>query len=749
MRSTIHSLRYKGIEKEYNATVSKKPVIVFLTTYPPRECGIATFTQDLFRSCQKILGTRYRFQVAAFNLSPLDTYKYPHEVKWEIDQNNKDDYLNLAKTVNNDPDISGVILQHEYGIFGGKQGEKILYFMKNCKKPMLVTLHTALPVPDTKMKEVTEKIIQYADNVVVLTKSSKEIIEKVYPNSIGKIFIIPHGIHQTEFSYKKEFKAKPELNHRIVLSTFGLLSRGKGIEYVIKALPQVIKKYPSIIYLILGETHPVIRRHEGEEYRLELAKLVTSLKLEKYVKFYDQYLALPDLFEFLQATDIYISTSINPNQAVSGTLSYALGAGRPVISTGFAQAKEIVTPDMGKLIPIKDSPALTRAILEMLSDKEKLKSMARHAYDKTRPMLWDTVAFKYTNLLTRTVIPPLILDHLLKMTDTEGLFQFAHHSTPDKKYGYTLDDNARALILCSKLVEKKYSKEILGLIDIYFTFMKKCFLTDGSFTNYIGYVDKLPTKQNDTEVLEDAQARAMLALSEIMNNPKLPIAIRNEAQELYILSFKEGPELSHIRAKALMIKSLALARLALPGHRSLLTAQLKKYADSLVDSLRENSVKTWSWFEKDLKYNNAVLSESLLIAGDSLGNLEYTNSGRRSLEFLIGKTFSPNMYIPIGQSFWYSNTKKRSQYDQQPEDPSSMISALSKAYKTTGNEEYKNLAKKCFSWFLGNNSLNKTLYDEKTFGCSDGLQPDRVSLNQGAESLVSYLMSNYIVTALH
>ena len=264
-----------------------KPTVVFLGTYPPRECGIATFTQDLLHSSQKILASGFRCKVAAFNLSPLDTYKYPREVEWEIDQNSRKDYLNLAKVVNDDILISGVILQHEYGIFGGKEGKKILYFMEKCKKPILVTLHTTLPTPSTQMKEVTEKIIELASNIVVLTRSSKEIIENVYPKSRSKTFVIPHGIHSIKFSSPEEFKTKLELNNHIVLSTFGLLSRNKGIKYAIKALPNVIKKYPSIIYLILGETHPVIRRNEGEKYRLELADLITSLGLEKHVRFYD------------------------------------------------------------------------------------------------------------------------------------------------------------------------------------------------------------------------------------------------------------------------------------------------------------------------------------------------------------------------------------------------------------------------------------------------------------------------------
>lgn len=374
-----------------------------MSTYPPRECGIATFTQDLFRSCQKILGRSYRLKVAAFNVSPLDTYKYPKEVFWKIDQNNEQDYLNLADDINADATIQSVVIQHEYGIFGGESGKKLLIFMRACKKPILVTLHTVSPEPNENKIAVTTEIIKLASSIVVLTKASIEILKRVYGQSGSNIVVVPHGIHLVPFSVQREFKKKLGLSHHIILSTFGLLSRRKGVEYAIGALPAVIKKYPSILYLVLGETHPVIRRKEGEKYRLELVALVEKLHLEKHVRFYDQYLSLHDLLEFLQATDIYISPSINPNQTVSGTLSYAVGAGRTVISTRFTHAKELVTSDIGRLVPVKDSLAFSVAIEDLLHNTEKLRSMERYAYDTSRPMLWSNVARKYTNLISKNI----------------------------------------------------------------------------------------------------------------------------------------------------------------------------------------------------------------------------------------------------------------------------------------------------------------------------------------------------------
>lgn len=723
---------------------TSKSTIVFLSSYPPRECGIATFTQDLLRSSQKFLESHVDCKVAALNVSPLETYKYPPEVEWKIDQNNDMDYRNLANIFTNDTNITGIIVQHEYGIFGGIEGEKLLSFMKDCKKPILVTLHTVLPNPSPEMRTVTAAIIQYASTIVVLTNSSKKIIESLYSESIGKTFMIPHGIHPVTFSSSQKYKEILQLDKHIIVSTFGLLSRGKGIEYVLLALPDVIKKYPSLLYLILGETHPVIRRREGEEYRSALATLITKLKIENNVKFYDQYFSLTDLFQFLKATDIYIATSTDENQAVSGTFSYALGTGRAVISTEFAQSKEIVTPETGRLIPIKDPPALTTALLDLLSDEKRLMRMHRNAYKETRSMVWDTIAEKYLALLGRMVIPSLKIDHLVAMTDNFGLFQFALHTVPNKEFGYTLDDNARALIVCSWLTRRRDSKELDELVKLYLTFIKKCQLKDGSFVNYIGFNDKRPTLQNNKEDLEESQTRAVWALSEVIANVELSDDIRIQAKSMFLLHVKQRKVVTHLRAKAFTIKSFALVLDFLPEIHDFLLSRITEDANSLLGALSENSVKSWRWFESYLNYNNALLSESLLIAGTVTQNDTYITNGLLSLKFLISKTFSKT-YMPIGHAQWYKNKQKRSNYDQQPEDPASMILALVRAFNLTGEKQYKQLANTCFSWFLGNNSLKTPLYDYKNGGCYDGLHPDRVNLNQGAESLVSYLMASVII----
>lgn len=716
-------------------------------TYPPRECGIATFNQDLFNSSQKYLGDIVACRVAAMNFSTLDTYIYPNEVEWTIDQDNIEEYKNLAFKFNSDPLVTGVIIQHEYGIYGGVDGENILSFVENCKKPIVVTLHTVLPTPTETMKDVTSRIITQAKTIIVLTENSKKILEDLYPHATGKVHVIPHGVHATEFEETTNAKKKLNLKEKTILSTFGLLSRGKGIEYVIRSLPKVIKEHPDVLYLILGETHPVVRRNEGESYRKELASLVTELNLKNHVKFYDQYLTLTDLIEFLKATDVYISTSINPNQAVSGTLSYALGTGRAVISTEFAQAKEIVTKDSGRLVPFMNEGAYSGALLELLANKEELKQMHKAAYKQTRPMLWSSVANQYSKLLTQNILPNINLTHLKEMTDNFGLFQFAEFAKPNKEFGYTLDDNARALVVCSWLDSKTYP-EVRSLAKIYLNFIAKCQLDDGSFVNYLEHPNHTPTDQNKKEDLTDATARTMWALSEVLISKHSTSAEKDVAKNIFMKALPNIKFTEHPRASAFMIKALANILEPLPETRKLAQEQITAHADFLLGKLEKNSNSKWQWFESALTYNNAVLSEALLIAGGALNNSKYKTKGIATLDFLIDKTFSQNHYIPIGHSHWYKDSEKRSHFDQQPEDPASMILALSTAHDVTDNEKYKKLMSVCFSWFLGNNILEKALYNSENGGCFDGLHPDRVNQNQGAESLVSYLLARITITKI-
>jgi glycosyltransferase involved in cell wall biosynthesis len=725
--------------------LKKKPILVFVGTYPPRECGIGTFTQDLVHSIQKLSGKSLICQVAAFNISAPETYEYPDEVKWEIAQDDIEEHLKLASEINNNDLIDNVIIQHEYGIYGGDHGENIIQFLKHCKKTKLICFHTVLPDPSDKMKLTTKEVLKYSDLVVVLTKNSKRILEEVYPEIAGKVFVIPHGIHPIVFSLPKKQKEKLGLEKYSVLTTFGLLSRGKGIEYVLKALPKVIEKHPEVRYLVLGETHPVLRRSEGEKYRLELIALVKKLGLTKFVKFYDKYFTLEALLRYLQATDIYIATPLDPNQAASGTFSYAIGSGRAVVTTGFAQAKEVITPGMGRLVPTRDSEAYTNALLEILGDKKRHLKMHRTAYCRTRSMVWPNVGHEYLRILDIPLFQEIDLTHFKKMTDSFGMFQFAALSKPDPKYGYTLDDNARALVVSNWLIYKNKNK-VYPYLKRYLHFLKTCQRPDGSFVNYITSKDNLNSLQNTQEDLEDSFGRAMWALAETISNKNLSPQVKRIAHSIWNDGLVHADKVSHLRARAYIIKAISvmLTRRRI-SHIEAPLKILTKHSDALLKAYKHNSEEGWTWFEEYLSYANAMLPESLLIAGGVTGKNKYLNVASKALDFLIKHTFMGDIYIPIGQDGWFKKGSRRSSFDQQPEDPAAMVMALAMAYQVFGEEKYKKLAIKCFSWFYGNNLLGLTVYEPENGGVYDGITKYGINRNQGAESLVSYLMSRIII----
>jgi len=730
--------------------LSNKPTVVFVATYPPRECGIATFTQDLLSAFKKMFKGTADCVVAAINLSALDTYEYPPEVQWQINENNKTEYRELARELNGNPKILTTIIQHEYGIFGGEEGENILSFINAYKKSLIITLHTIIPDPNPKMRLVTEKLIMRANKIVVLTQDSRHKVETLYPRSLGKIVVVPHGIHHTPFVSTEKTKKKLRLENKIVLSTFGLLSRGKGIEHVLKALPGTVKQFPDLVYLVLGETHPIVRRSEGESYRLELLALVKKLKLTKHVKFFDQYLDLPDLLNFLKATDIYISTSINPNQAVSGTLSYALGTGRAVVSTDFVQAREMISKNIGRVVPVKDYKAMKKEIVSLLSNPQDLKKMNRYAYEVTRPMLWSNIALEFSKIILesnpklypKNTLPTINLTHLHYMSDNFGLFQFANFNKPNKKFGYTLDDNARALVVSCALKDN-------GLVKKYINFVSRAQLPDGTFTNYISHRKKKSTAQNKKEDIEESYARALWGVCFVLDTPKLEPEVYGITKDILDKALPHAYNLTHMRAKALTIKALSLMCKCEVENKKTLMNLIDMHANSLQALFEKNSDKSWLWFDNSLEYNNAVLAESLFVASSVTNNKLYSSTAHKSLRFLIRKTFTANMYMPIGNETWHTQNKERSRFDQQPEDPSAMVLALATAYRTTQNERYKKLAELCFTWFLGNNILRMPLYNSLNGGCFDGLHPDRVNLNQGAESLVSYLLARIEIEKLH
>ena len=727
--------------------------VICLSTYPPRECGIATFAKDFLVSI-KIIYPQAKIKVVALNKKRVNSTKYPEEVWWQIDQDDKNSFVDLAQKINKE-DHSFVVIQHEYGIYGGNDGENLLEFMRHCKKNMCTVFHTVLPHPSDSMKKITQEIIDKSSSIQVFTKDSQKTLKKVYEIKNNKIFIVPHGIHPVIFQKPDRFKEKYNISTRKVLSTFGMLSRSKGIEYVINSLPQIVDKYPEILYLIIGATHPVVKKEEGESYRLELEKKVKELNLENNVLFINKYLPTEEVLSYLQATDIYVSTSLNPDQAVSGTFSYALGSGRAIVSTDFRQAKNIISPSIGRLVPIRDSQAYADNIIELFDHPEKLPSMNKKAYRLSRGMLWTNIAYEYLNHFGKffpnwTFFPDFSLKHLIKMTDRNGLIQFCQFSSPQIDSGYTLDDNTRAIIACIKIGKRKKElrPKLKEIIDKHLKIIDSCKIDKGS---YINYLDKNlnSTPQNEKEDLQDCLGRAIWCFGKIFSCNWLDKDIKKKYGLELMELIERKKEFDHLRAVSFAILGISAYFNNSSKNFSKnpeLFSIFKNFSKRLINSYDKFSRDNWLWFESELKYSNAFLPLALLKSGKLLSNQNYKKIALNALKFLAQKCFFDAVYVPVGQNSWYVKGKKRSVFDQQPEDPSGSVLAFIEAYRQTKNKKWFQLSQSVFSWFLGNNLLGKRLYNDLNGSCYDGLNRLGVNLNQGAESLVSYLIARSAIS---
>ena len=725
--------------------------IVFLSTYPPRECGIATFTSDLLKNFDKLFVPREEAKVVAIDNTKLQTYNYPAKVIFRISENQPNDYLEVAKKLNAMPHVKLISIQHEFGIFGADYGKNILIFLKEIKKPVVVTFHTVLPNPVKELKSMVVNIAKYADRINVMTCNSKEILTQAYGLTKNKIKIIPHGIHSLLYNDGSEARLLLKLKGKRVITTFGLLNRGKGIEYAIAALPKIVAAYPNIVYLVIGATHPVVLKEKGEQYRDELTELAYKLGVQDNILFYNEYLPTDKLLKFLQATEIYLSLSQNPDQAVSGTLTYALGAGRPVISTPFAQAKEILTKELGVLIKFNDSSSITKEVIALLSDKERLTNMSRTAYFRTRGMTWPNVVLSYMEEFTELSpelskkeknLPKIILKHLRKLTDDFGIYQFAILNEPDPSWGYTLDDNARALVVAALYYSPNNSQLNKHLAEVYLNFLELATKNKSGFINYFTSERKPHLDRNLKENLEDAEARALWSLATVVNS-KLPIKLKKRAILILNKYCESFQNVKSPRAVAFHIK--ALYNWLLFNNSELTKTLLISHADFLLDRFNDNATEDWQWFEQSLTYSNAVLAEAMLLAYKVTGNYLYFKAGKTTLDFLIDQSFCGDICEPVGQSGWFKRGQKKKNYDQQPEEVSSLVSALRVMYDLSDNLGYYKKMLKVFSWFLGNNLLNQMVYSQLTGGCYDGVGKKEINLNQGAESTISYLLARLAI----
>ena len=727
-----------------------KSWIVYLSTFPPRQCGIATFTADLTNAIDQIFGPSIKSKIVAMNLSKVSHFPYSDKVILQINQHHKEAYINVANQLNQLKEIKLVNIQHEFGIFGGEHGSYLLLLLKKLQKPVITTLHTILPAPNKKMYHIVQAIAKYSKGIIVMTQSSKKILKNDYGLDPDRIQVIPHGIHCVPYKTSQHAKSIFGFSDKLILSTFGLLNPNKGIEYVIEALPEVVKKFPNVRFLVAGITHPIILEQTGENYRNFLIKKVHELGLNDYLSFHNTYLNLNDLFKFLEATDVYLSPSLNPNQTVSGTLSYALGSGRPVISTAFAQAKQDITSKVGILTDFKNPQAFTDAIIKLLANDRLRLQMGKNAYFRTRHMVWENVALSYLKYFSQFVpeltlgqrkLPAVKLAHLAKLTDDFGIIQFAKLSEPDLPSGYTLDDNARALVVTSLHYKKFRTHSSLKLASIYLNFLYRVAKPDGYFDNYVNSNRAIDKQRNIQESSEDSSARALYALALASTTKQFPKRFRKQAHSLFEQSFQKNIAFSSPRAIAFYIKALASFLSKRKEPKAL--AVLKDYCEQLMALYEKSHSPDWKWFEHYLTYSNAILPEALILGYKITKKKKYLEVSKKSLKFLIEHTFKNNIYIPIGQSGWFPKGGTRQYFDQQPEDTAATIEALNTMFQITNRKYYKQLADIAFNWFLGDNVLGQVVYDRTTGGCYDGIGEKFINLNQGAESTVSYLLARF------
>lgn len=725
--------------------------ILFITSYPPRECGIATYSQDLISAITNKFGDSLPISVCALEAGISDNV-YPAEVKYILDTNDTDAYEKLAEKINKNEKIKAILIQHEFGFFNNTSEENFLKFLYTLNKPIAIGFHTVLPHPDELLLKKVEHISAACDSIIVMTNNSAGILTNDYNIAKEKISVIAHGTHLVLHLNKSFLKDKYALTGRKVLSTFGLLSSGKSIETTLDALPSIIKTNPEVIFLVLGKTHPGVLKSEGESYRNMLEKKVDDLKLHQNVLFINRYLPLQDLLEYLQLTDIYLFTSKDPNQAVSGTFAYAMSCACPIISTPIPHAKEVLRDDTGIIIDFQNYDQLSKAIMRLLNDEPLLAAFTSNTLQRIVPTAWENSAIKHAKLLKRISKGKISLHykllkintaHVNKMTVNFGILQFSKFNQPDPESGYTLDDNARALIAMCMHFELTKDKNILPQLKTYLNFIAHCQQPEGHFLNYTDS-DNNFTSQNNSTNLADSNGRAIWALGYLISKHDImPPELIEKAENILRLSLVRVDLTHSTRAMAFTIKGLYYYNLKAKSFEN--TLLIKTLTNRIVQMYKHEAEENWQWFESYLTYANSVLPEALLCAWEDTGDESYKEIAKSSFDFLLTKTFNKNGIKVISNKSWMHKGKSAELYGEQPIDVAYSVLALDKFYSVFKLEDYLHKMQVAINWFLGKNHLQQIIYNPCTGGCYDGLEEKHVNINQGAESTLSFLMARLTI----
>jgi len=739
----------KGTATSPMPAAEKKPSILFITSFPPRECGIATYSQDLIEALNKKFNQSFSFKICALE-SSNEKHVYNEHLAYTLDTDKPNSFIRLAKSINENDEIDMIMIQHEFGFFDKKE-DKFQYFLNALRKPIVLVFHTVLPQPGLALRTVTRKIANAVTSIIVMTKSAANILIKEYEILKDKITVIPHGTHLVHHSNKIVLKEKKNLTGKKILSTFGLLSSGKNIESTLDALPAIIKIHPDVLFLIIGKTHPSVLKQEGEKYRNFLKTKVETLGLQQQVQFINHFLPLPELLEYLQLSDLYLFTSNDHNQAVSGTFSYAISCGCPVISTPIPHALEVLQNEAGIIIGFENPVQLGDAVINLLNDDDLRNKISFNSLQKMASTSWENAAIAHANLFRRMDInhsslkfslPAVNLNHTKAITTPFGMIQFAKINHADIESGYTLDDNARAMIAMCKYYKLTKDNDTIPYITIYLNFIKFCLQDNGRFLNYVDE-HKQFTEQNFQTNLEDANGRAIWALGYLVSMKNLlPAILVDEAELILNTAVHNMNQIHSTRAMAFIIKGLYYSgQKSFSVHHQLFITEL---ANRLVQMYRHEATEDWKWYENYLTYANSLLPEAMLCAWLATGNVIYKDIAQSSFDFLLSKTYRGNRINVISNKTWlykgitYVHSDKGG---EQPIDVAYTILALSKFQDAFPFKGYKKKMEIAFNWFLGANHLHQIIYNPCTGGCYDGLEENCVNLNQGAESTVSYLMA--------
>jgi len=725
--------------------------VAFISSFLPRKCGIATFSSDLIDNTATAAKGEFEPLVVAMR---SEDHKYKDPVKFEIRQNVKSDYICAADYINFSH-VDVVSVQHEFGLFGGDAGSYLSLLLDRLKAPTITTLHTVLDDPNPAYHKSLVDVCNASYKVITMNERGVDMLRDVYGISGKKVQLIAHGIPDLPFVDSNYYKHKFGMEGRRTILTFGLLSRKKGIEVMLKAMPAIIEADPSVLYIVLGMTHPTVLKHDGESYRFSLQRTVKELGLKEHVIFHNRFVSNEELHNFLCSADIYVTPYISREQLTSGTLSFAVGTGKAVVSTPYWAAMELLADGRGKLVSFGDSEQTAEAIIEILQDDSLFYSLRRRAYEYGRSRTWPKIGQAYWKLfsakrlpvrmaartapsMAKTIstieVPEPSLAHLKRLTDDTGLYQHAKFTTPNRKYGYCTDDNARAVIAMTKYYSQYPEPGALELFDIYLSFILHSQNDDGSVRNFMNF-DRTWVKN---EPASDALGRVLWAFGTVMAKPPSPsyLSIIKDCFDRSV----EYVEKQYPRGMAYSILGMSDYLKQFPG-ASDIKRQLAIAADGLIAQYEENSLADWQWFEDALTYDNAVLPHALFVAGLIFGDKKYIEAAEKTCEFLLANTFNGEHFSFVGCKGWYEHGKTKAAFDQQPIQAKSMVMMLRPAYDATQNSRYLTLQRKAFDWFLGENDLHIPLYDFRTKGCCDALIPGGVNSNQGAESTLSFLLS--------